>query len=295
MRIGALEVNEALPDFKEPHALAVIQPWIDAGKVGSLVLTRMEKYLGTRELAKLARPGSFFDFTRYRPTMDQTGMDPRVTIPNISINYGSDPQNHDFIFLRLLEPHNIAETFVQSIVSFLKMCGIKRFCLIGSMYDLVPYTRPLLVTGNASNQVLQNALSLTSVIPSNYSGPTSILTLLGKILSETGVETCNMIVHLPSYFVMEEDFLGEKRIMDIISSFYNIGISQTDAERAALQQEQIIKLADQFLEQQPQYKLILQQLESSYDSRMKAEQPEIPLSPEVEKFLRGLNIKFKPD
>ena len=295
MRVGALEVNESLPEFKEPHALAVIQPWIDAGKVGSRVLSRMETYLGTRELAKLARPGSFFDFTRYRPTIDQAGVDPQITVPNISINYSSDPQNHDFIFLRLLEPHNFAETFLQSVVSFLKMCGIKRFCLIGSMYDLVPYTRPLLVTGNASNQVLQNALSLTGVIPSNYSGPTSILTLLGKILAETGVETCNMIVHLPSYFVMEEDFLGEKRIMDIISSFYNIGISQTDAEKAASQQEQIIKLADQFLEQQPQYKLILQQLESSYDSRMKAEQPEIPLSPEVEKFLRGLNIKFKPD
>ncbi len=68
MRLGAFELNEPLPELNEPHALAMLQPWIDVGSVGTLTLSWLETYLGAKELASLARPGNFFDFTRYRPT-----------------------------------------------------------------------------------------------------------------------------------------------------------------------------------------------------------------------------------
>ena len=69
MRLGAFEIKEPIPEVKDPHALAILRPWIDVGNAGSLTLSALESHFDAKELASLARPGDFFDFTRYRPTL----------------------------------------------------------------------------------------------------------------------------------------------------------------------------------------------------------------------------------
>ena len=41
MRIGEFEIDEPIPDLKDPHAIAVLRPWIDVGSVGTLALSRL--------------------------------------------------------------------------------------------------------------------------------------------------------------------------------------------------------------------------------------------------------------
>ncbi len=104
-----------------------------------------------------------------------------------------------------------------------------------------------------------------------------------------------MIVHLPSYFMMEEDYRGEKRLMEIISSLYNFTLPQADIEKANQQEEQVRLVAEKIIEQEPRLGLILKQLEANYDSRIKEEKEETRLSPEVEKFLHDLERRFRQD
>jgi len=295
MRFHAFDTSEPVPELNAPHALAIIRPWIDLSNVGSLILSCLETYLGSKELARLARPGSFFDLTRYRPTLLRKGNGSEVDIPNTIINYTKQSGGHDFLLLRLLEPHMMAEAYVDSVVELLKAFGVKRYCLIGSMYDMVPYTRPLLVTGTASNLALQNDLAVTNVVPSDYQGPTTILSLIGQKALQLGMETCSMIVHLPSYLVMEDDYRGKKRLMEVISSLYNFDMPQADIEKANQQEEQVRQVAEQFMQQEPRYKLMLEQLEANYDSRIKEEKAETRLSPEVEQFLQDVGKRFKLD
>jgi hypothetical protein len=285
-------MNEPTPVLNAPHALAIIRPWIDLGSVGSLVLSSLETYLGSRELARLARPGNFFDFTRYRPTLVRKEQASEVDIPNAVINYGKQSGGHDFLTLRLLEPHMLAEAYVESVIRLLQAFNVQRYCLIGSMSEIVPHTRPLLVTGAASNPALQHELAVNKVIPSDYQGPTTILSLIGQRALQSGIETCSIIVHLPSYLTFEEDYRGQKRIMEIISSLYNFPVPQEDAEKGKKQEEQVRQLAEQIMEQAPQYRLILKELEDRYDSRIKEEKPQTRLSPEIEKFLRDLGARF---
>ena len=67
MRLGDFEITEPLPQLKDPHVIAVLKPWIDVGNVGTLGLSRIERHLRAIELGRLARPGRFYDFTRYPP------------------------------------------------------------------------------------------------------------------------------------------------------------------------------------------------------------------------------------
>ena len=295
MRLRAFDLNEAIPELNEPHALAVIQPWTDVSSVGSLVLSCLEAYLGAKELGKLARPGNFFDFTRYRPTINRKANSSEVKIPNTVITYGTQSSSHDFLFLRLLEPQMLAEAYIDSVVELLKTFGVKRYCLLGSMYDMVPYTRPLLVTGSASNPGLQNALALVNVRHSDYQGPTTMLSLIGNRALQLGVETCSMMVHLPSYFMLEEDYRGEKRLMEVISFLYGFSMPQEDVEKADQQEKQTGLMAEQIMEQEPRLRLILKQLENNYDSRINENKEETRLSPEIEKFLQDLEKRFRQD
>jgi PAC2 family len=295
MKLGVFELNEPVPELNEPHALAIIRPWMDVSSVGSLILSFLEAYLGSKDLARLASPGNFFDFTRYRPTLNRRENSSNIDVPNTTITYGRRSGGHDFLFLRLLEPHTLAEAYIDSLVEFFKTFGVKRYCLIGSMYDMVPYTRPLLVTGSASNPGLQNELAVANVTHNDYQGPTSILSLLEHRALQLGMETCSMIVHLPNYLMMEEDWRGEKRLMEVLSSLYDFAMPQADIEKADQQEEQVKLIAEQIIQQEPRLGLILKQLEANYDSRIKKEKEETPLSPEVEKFLQDLDKRFRQD
>ena len=150
MRLGSFTLNEPIPSLREPHALAILRPWIDAGSVGTLTLRHLETSLGVRELAKLTRPGNFYDFTRYRPVMYYRGERREMMIPNSIVSYAQREEGHDFVFLYLLEPHMMGELFVSSLMLLLQRLGIRRYTLLGSMYDVVPHTRPLLITGSAN-------------------------------------------------------------------------------------------------------------------------------------------------
>lgn len=59
MKIGAFEVQEPLPELREPHVLAILRPWIDVNNVGTLTLDGLEAQLGAKEMAKFSRPGVF--------------------------------------------------------------------------------------------------------------------------------------------------------------------------------------------------------------------------------------------
>ncbi|MDO8686984.1 MAG: PAC2 family protein [Dehalococcoidales bacterium] len=294
MRLGAFQLNEPLPELKEPYALAMLQPWVDVGSVGTLTLLWLETQFATKELTRLARPGDFFDFTRYRPTSYTKEGRRQLTIPNTFVTYGQRETGHDFLFLHLLEPHSHGEKYVESILRLLDKFKVKRYCLIGSMYDLVPHTRPLLVTGSGVGKEVEKQLEKLELGASNYQGPTTIASLIPQRAQDMGIETMSLIVHLPQYTKLDDDYMGTARLMKVLSSLYDLPVDTTYIERAEQQLLQI-NLA---LDKNPQLKAIVAQLETHYDARgmRRQKEEETPrLSPEVEKFLMEMDKRFREE
>ena len=87
MRVGPFKLAEPVPESRNALAIAMLRPWIDVGRVGTLALRRLENHYGAREIARLSRPGTFFDFTRYRPRMGFSGSERTFTVPNTVINF----------------------------------------------------------------------------------------------------------------------------------------------------------------------------------------------------------------
>ncbi|OGQ01296.1 MAG: hypothetical protein A2Z51_09570 [Deltaproteobacteria bacterium RBG_19FT_COMBO_52_11] len=282
MRIGAFELNEPLPELREPHVLAILRPWIDVNNVGSLTLDGLEAQLGAKDLAKLVKPGNFFDFTRYRPTVYFAGGIRQIKIPNTVLSYARREKGNDFLFLRMLEPHSLSEDYVDSILQVLKALKVKRYCLLGSMYDSVPHTKPLLVSGRASGRGAEQDLKKAGVQSSHYQGPTTITYLITQKAPELDMETMTFIVSLPQYVNVEEDYLGRVRLLEILNLLYDLPVDKKDFEKAARQRS----LISQKVETTPELKKILPHLEAIYGLRVAKKEGEgMPgLSPEMEEI-----------
>jgi len=292
MRLRAFELNEPLPRLKEPHALAMLRPWVDVGSVGTLVLSWLETHFEAKELGRLARPGDFFDFTRYRPTTYIKEGQRQVTIPNTYVTYSKQKTGNDFLFFHLLEPHSHGEVYAESVLRLLARFGVKRYCLLGSMYDYIPHTRPLIVTGGAVGERAQQELDRMGIQSSDYQGPTSINFLVSQRAPDIGMETMSLIVHLPQYTQLDEDYMGTARIMKILGSLYDLPMDETYIEKAEQQREQI----NVALDKNPQLKAIVEQLETHYEAhteKKRKEEETTRLSPEVEKFLREMDRRFR--
>ncbi|MFB0505998.1 MAG: PAC2 family protein [Thermodesulfobacteriota bacterium] len=283
MRIGAFELDEPIPELQDPYVLATLRPWIDVNNVGSLTLNGLETQFEAKELARLAKPGNFFDFTRYRPNLYREEGVRRISIPNTTVRYAKRERGNDLLFLRLLEPHALAEVYVDSVLRLLKTLKVKKYCLLGSMYDAVPHTRPLIVNGGAIGRETELDLKKTESQPSDYQGPTSITSLITQRAPEIGIETIWFIVSLPQYVVSEEDYLGKVRLMEILNLLYNIPIDKRDFERAIEQRNSI----NQKVERTPELKNLIPQLETLYEVRIKRKGGERApeLSPEIEEML----------
>ena len=264
MKIGAFEIHEPIPDLREPHALAILRPWVDVNNVGTLTFDGLEARLGAKALARLNRPGDFFDFTRYRPMIYFEGAARRLKIPNTTISYTIRDKGPDLLFLRLLEPHAHAEDFIDSLMEVLKILKVKRYCLLGSMYDAVPHTKPLIVNGRATGKAAEQDLRRVGAVPSHYQGPTSITYLITLRAKELEMEALSFIVSLPQYVNVEEDFLGKVRLLEILNLIYDIPIAQEDFEKAAHQRN----LVNQRVEASVELKKVIAQLENLYARRM---------------------------
>lgn len=288
MRIGAFEINEPLPELNEPHVIAVLRPWINVGRVGTLALARLEQHFGAKDLGQLARPGTFYDFTRYRPRTRFVNDRRVLNIPNTFLKYARQEDGNDFLFVHMREPHYLGEDYSESVIEVLKTFGVKRYCLIGGMYDVVPHTRALLVSGSGTSPEPENKLKELGVRSSRYEGPTTITYLITQETAKLGIENMTLIARLPQYVQLEEDHAGTARLLDLLGTFYPIPSKLADVEKGQRQYQELTAA----VEQNPEVKQVLSQLEAQYDaqeaSSRSATVSDVPLSPEVERFLRGL-------
>ena len=287
MQIGAFELQEPVPTLREPRLLAALRPWIDVGSVGTMALAFLEESWQARPLARLSQPGTFYDFTRYRPAARFREGQREISIPNTFLHYAQSSDGQDWLLLHALEPHSHGEEYVQSLMSLMKYLGVRQYCLIGSMYAPVPHTRPPLASGSASDDALRERLQQLGVRESSYEGPTTILSLVTIEARQQGVDTLGVILQLPAYAQLERDYLGLHALLELLAGLYGLSLNidsvrqEGDRQRVAL---------DHSVQQDPRMQNMVRELEALYDAEAAAgPQEEAPkLSAEMERFLRDI-------
>jgi predicted ATP-grasp superfamily ATP-dependent carboligase len=266
VRVGAFELNDPVPILNEPYVFATLRPWIDVNNVGSMVLKEIRKQYDAFELGRIVRPGRFYDFTRYRPVITIEDGINEMSIPNTTIHYARRKDFNDIVLLDLLEPHANADLYVDSVLKVLTKLTAGRYILLGSMYDAVPHTRPLLVSGYGMGEKALQDIRRAGTMPITYRGPSTYANLITKRAAEAGMDAAAFIVSLPQYVVMEEDYLGTVRLMEILNTLYDIPIDKEQLEKALRQRQAVTEQ----LKGSPEVAGIISELEENYDMRVRS-------------------------
>ena len=288
MRIGEFDIAEPVPELREPHLLAVLRPWIDVGNVGSLALGRIERYHRSQELGRLYRPGRYYDFTRYRPRSYLVSGQREVTIPNTIIRYANPENGTHLLTAHLLEPHLYGEDYSDALVEIIRYFGVKQYALVGGMYDMVPHTRPLVVSGVGTGEHVERDYGIANARPSNYEGPTTITYTVTETAAKMGVETRGFVVHLPQYLNLDDDQQGASRLMQALCRLYDLPDYIAQEERGQKQYDELTSRDGQMPDAD-----VLGRIEDLYDSEYgHGESPATtatPLPSSIEEFLQGLS------
>lgn len=285
MQFGPLEVQLPDPPLRSPHAVVMVRPWINVGNVGAMVLGKLKNTFGGVEIGRLSRPGRFYDFTRYRPEMKLVEGERHVTVPNTVILAARRAEPPDLVLVHLLEPHAHAEDFNEAVADLLQAMNVSAYVSVGSMYDSVPHTRPIIVSGSMRGWDTPPELGGITLARSNYEGPTSITGQIPLMCLERGIATLSLMTRLPLYVQLENDFAGCARVLEILAPLYGLGDSSAERDLGRRQYEQITPavLANSQLSE------LVHKLEREYDAKPQEEaHGRVELSPEIEKFLDEL-------
>ncbi len=298
MKISDFEINLPDPPLQGAHCIAMLKPWINVGNVGQIVQRRLGRMYAAERVGQLERPGKFYDFTRYRPEIRLRNGLRSVRVPNTIVRIGRRTDAPDLVFLQLLEPHAFAEDFNDSVLEILKSLNVTRYLQIGGMYDSVPHSRPLPVTGTARGWDPPLVFSGVKLSSSNYQGPTSMSSQISeRARNELQLETLSLMVHLPLYLKLDDDYVGSVRILTILSELYGFNLEFPEVEMAAKQYEQV----NPAMNENPALREMVKRFERDSDSESEpdstGENPTISggeqsdaisLSPEIEQFLSDI-------
>jgi hypothetical protein len=234
-------VGDALTFFVEPvlenaTLIAAFEGWNDAGESATGAARYVEAAIHAVPLAEIDGE-EFLDFTVRRPTV-RADADGARTIdwPATRVTYGSCDGSRELVVAIGAEPHLRWRAYCKLFASLVRRLRVRRVVLLGAYVADVVYSRPVDVTGFASDA---DRLAAIGVAPSRYEGPTGIVGVLGEHLRADGVPVLSLWAGLPHYISASPNPRGALALVQKLASDLPLAIDEAPlrAEAAAFEEK----------------------------------------------------------
>jgi proteasome assembly chaperone (PAC2) family protein len=189
---------ESRPDgLRAPALVCAFKGWNDAGDAASSALSFLGDALGAQQFASID-PEEFYDFQMNRPVVgtNEDGMR-RITWPSTQLAVASPPGAlRDVILLRGIEPNMRWRQFCAELLAASDELGAEIVVTLGALLADTPHTRPIPVTGTATEPELIDRLKLEQ---SNYEGPTGIVGVFQDACTQMDIPAVSYWAAVPHY------------------------------------------------------------------------------------------------
>ncbi len=191
-----IEIEE-VPELRSPILIAAFEGWNDAADAASAVVDHLIKVWNARVVAAID-PEEFYDFQMNRPVVG-TGEDGmrRITWPSTQLAVASPPGAlRDVILLRGIEPNMRWRQFCAELLAASDELGAEIVVTLGALLADTPHTRPIPVTGTATEPELIDRLKLEQ---SSYEGPTGIVGIFQDACMRLDIPAVSYWAAVPHY------------------------------------------------------------------------------------------------
>ena len=207
------------PTLLDAPLLLAFQGWNDAGESATTALRYVERHAGAVPLAEIDCE-EFFDFTVERPLVGfGEGRARRIEWPHTLFRYGSMDPDREIVLGFGPEPHLRWRRYCDQVLELIGRLAVRRVVLLGAYLADVLYSRPVVVTGFASDAQL---LEASTVGASRYEGPTGIVGVLGDRLRADGIEFASLWAAIPHYIAASPNPRGALALLERVGALIGL-------------------------------------------------------------------------
>ena len=230
--------------------------WNDAASAATTALEAVAVSLDSEVIARVD-PEEFFDFQDNRPTVRLTaGQTRRIEWPaNTLIAAPAPTAERDLILLSGTEPSLRWRSFTELVVGAGERLGAEMVITLGALIADVPHTRPVPITGLATDRELVERLGLSR---SKYEGPTGIVGVLHDACRRHDLTSASLWAAVPHYVAAVPNPKAALALLRRLEGLTGVAIEASELEEAT---ERFDEQIDRAVAANPEIEELVQRLE----------------------------------
>jgi proteasome assembly chaperone (PAC2) family protein len=257
------------PQLNRPVMVAAFKGWNDAGESASAALGFLLEQFDGEQIASID-PEEFYDFTAVRPNVTLSdGLSREIEWPENSIHAARVPgAERDLVIVQGVEPSLRWKTFCNVVIEAGRELGVEMVITLGALLADVPHTRPVPITGLASDEDLVERLGYER---STYEGPTGIVGVLHHACAEQHLPSASLWASVPHYVAAAPN---PKAALSLIRSFEGVAKIAIDATQLEESSEDYERQVNAAVATDPDVKAFVERLEQTLDETQEEIEPE---------------------
>jgi proteasome assembly chaperone (PAC2) family protein len=272
------------PELRSPALVCAFSGWNDAASAATTALEAVAASLDSQVVARID-PEEFYDFQVNRPTIRLIeGETRQIDWPAYSLLAVQVPSaERDLVLLSGVEPNIRWRTFADSIVGAAERLGVEMVVSLGALMADVAHTRPVPITGLASDPDLVERLGMSR---SSYEGPTGIVGVVHDACRRAGMTSASLWAAVPHYVAAVPNPKAALALLRRLEGLTGIAVEASELEDAT---ERFTEQVDQAVSANPEIEELVQNLEASQqeDYVIRQDMPSADdIASEFQRFLR---------
>jgi proteasome assembly chaperone (PAC2) family protein len=253
-----LQWNYRPDGLRAPALVCAFKGWNDAGDAASAAVSFVGESLGARQFASID-PEDFYDFQSVRPQIKLIdGQARSIEWPEVKLYEVRVPRApRDLVLLAGAEPSYRWRTFTGLVVELAEVIGVQLVVTLGALLADVPHTRPVSVTGFASEPSLVQRLALSQ---SSYEGPTGIIGVLHDACTRVSMPSASLWAAVPHYISAAPNPKAALALIRKLEGLVGVAVDASDLEGAAADYERQVNAA---IQHDPDIQAFVEKLEAA--------------------------------
>jgi proteasome assembly chaperone (PAC2) family protein len=283
--VEALNWDGDPPELRAPILVVAFAGWNDAASAATAALETVAESLDAERIAELD-PEEFYDFQVARPTIRLTeGQTREVDWPlNAFFAARAPSADRDLVLLSGIEPNTRWRTFAGAVLEAAERLDVEMVITLGALLADVPHTRPVPITGLASDPDLVERLNLQR---STYEGPTGIVGIVHDACRRRGLTSASLWAAVPHYVAAVPNPKAALALLRRLEQFTGIAIEASELEDAM---DRFETQVDRAVASNPEIEELVRRLESEQDESPELDTGEMPsgdsIARDFQRFLR---------
>jgi len=230
-------------------------------------------------------PEEFYDFQVNRPTIRLVeGQTRQIDWPaNTLLTVRVPTAERDLVLLSGIEPNVRWRTFAEAILTAAERLGVEMVITLGALIADVAHTRPVPITGLASDASLVEQLGLSR---SSYEGPTGIVGVVHDACRRRELTSASLWAAVPHYVAAVPNPKAALALLRRLEGLTGIAVEASELEDATARFDEQV---DRAVSANPEIEELVRNLEEAQEGEFEPSQ-DVPsaddIAQEFQLFLR---------